>query len=228
MKERIEAIAIRRGHPLPRVVVAPNCYDPIGLGHHSHPIPGRRLGTRLWLSGRMSPDLDIYRECFAPLLEELDLSFVHIGREYNVEEGPGVHARNFVDDCAMPRDRVLELPSTTIPELGKILGSTVNIAAIAIADHPFNRAKTETHAVEVASAGLPMVAATSLSIYDGVPGRVYPNPKDVRTRVEALLVPEKWRYESDKARAWARKTAVRCEHSHLVALQALVKGLVRA
>lgn len=225
MKERVEAIAARRGVAKPRVLVAPNCYDPIGIGKDSHPIGGRRLGTRLWLSGRMLPDLDIYRECFGPLLNELDLTFTHIGREHGIEEGPGQHARNFIDDCGFPAKRVLELPSTTIPQLGAILGQTISIAAIAIADHPFNRAKTETHAVEVASAGLPMVAATSLEIYADVPGRVYPNPKAVSDRVKHLLDLEVWKWESDKARTWARRVSVRSERAHLVALQTLVKEL---
>jgi hypothetical protein len=226
LADRITAIAARRHKPAPRILVAPNCYDPVILGMNSHPTPGYRIGTRLWLSGRMSHDLEIYRDCYTPLLEELDLSFVHIGREADVIEGPGAHARNFVDDCDMPADRVIELPSTTIPELGRILGSTVNIAAIAIADHPFNRAKTETHAIEVASAGLPMVAATTLSIYDGIPGKVDPTPTAVRERVEYLLDRKSWHEESDRARKWARKTSVRCERTHIVALQSLVKELL--
>lgn len=232
MRYRVEQIAVRRGHAIPKVVVAPNCYDPIGLGHDSHPIPGRRLGTRLWLSGRMSGDLDLYRECFAPLLEGLDLSFVHIGREVRgaFVEGPGQHYRSFVDDAGMPADRVLELPSCTIPELGAILGSTINIACIAMADHPFNYAKTETHAVEVASAGLPIVAAVHRAldhIYASVPGRVDPTPEAVRERVVELLKPEKWRYWSEKSRTWAQKTSVRCEATHMRALQEVVHSLVR-
>jgi hypothetical protein len=228
MKARIEEVGKRRGFT-PRVLVAPNCFDPIGLGHASHPIPGRRLGTRMWLSGRMSGDLEIYRECFTPLLEALDLSFVHIGKEdrTHLTDGPGQHYRSFIDDAGMPAHRVLELPSTTIPELGAIMGSTMNIACIAMADHPFNYAKTETHAVEVASAGLPIVAATSLEIYKDVPGRVDPTPEAVRERVEALLDPEKWRYWSDKSRVWARKTSVRCEATYMRALQEVVHSLVK-
>lgn len=228
MKERIEAMAERRGHAKPKVVVAPNCYDPIGLGKDSHPIPGRRLGTRLWLSGRMSGDLDIYRDCFAPLLESLDLSFVHIGREQGIVEGPGAHARNFVDDAGMPAHRVLELPSVDLLQMGSLLGATLNIATIAMADHPFNYAKTETHAVEVASAGLPIVAATNLEIYKDVPGRVDPTPTAVRERVESLLDPEAWRYWSEKSRTWARKVSVRSETHHVRALQGLIRELLDA
>jgi hypothetical protein len=223
---RIREVAERRGLRPPRVVVAPNCYDPYGLGHESHPIPGRRLGTRLWLSGRMSGDIDIYRDSFAPLLESLDLSWVHIGREFGVEEGPGQHARNFVDSCGMPASRVMELPSCTIPELGKIMGASINIACIALADQPFNYAKTETHAVEVASAGLPIVAATSLDIYRDVPGRVDPHREAVKDRVFDLLDPQYWQHESDRARVWARKTSVRSEATHMRALQGLVRELV--
>jgi hypothetical protein len=227
MKARVEDIARRRGVPEQKVLVAPNCYDPFGLGKDSNPIPGRRMGTRLWLSGRMSGDLDIYRECFAPLLEALDLTWVHIGRETNVVEGPGVHARNFVDDCAMPRHRVLELGACPLPEMGKLLGASMSIGAIAMADHAFNVAKTETHAVELASAGLPLVAATSLEIYEKVPGQVYPNPKSVRQRVKRLLEPEAWAWESNRARDWARKTSVRSEATHMRALQSLVTDLLK-
>lgn len=226
MKKRIEEMAVRRGFDVPKVALAPNCYDPIGFGRDSHPIPGRRLGTRLWLSGRMSGDLDIYRECFAPLLGELDLSFVHIGRERGVEEGPGSHARNFIDDAGMPANRVLELPSVDLLAMGAMLGATVNIAAIAMADHPFNYAKTETHAVEVASAGLPIVAATTLDIYLDVPGRVDPTLEAVRERVVSLLDPETWRYWSEKSRTWARKVSVRSEAVHMRALQSLVNELI--
>lgn len=225
MKQRVELMAQRRGHAKPKVLVAPNCYDPIGLGINSHPVPGRKLGTRLWLSGRMSGDLDLYRQCFAPLLTSLDMSFTHIGREKGIVEGPGVHARNFIDDAGMPAHRVFELGSCTIPELGALLGEHVNIAAIAMADQPFNYAKTETHAVEVAAAGLPIVAATSLGIYDKVPGRVFPNPKAVKARVEHLLDPDVWKWESNKSRAWAKKTAVRCEAIHMRALQQMVHEL---
>jgi hypothetical protein len=226
LAERIKTMAARRGVPEPTIFVAPNCYDPFGMGHESHPIPGRRLGTRLWLSGRMSGDLDIYRECFTPLLSELDLQFVHIGRENDVVEGPGSHVRNFVDTAGMPAERVLQLPSVTIPELGKILGASINIASIAMADHPFNYAKTETHAVEVASAGLPIVAATNLKIYDQVPGRCEPTPAAVRERVVSLLDPEHWRYWSERSRVWARKTSVRSEAIHMRALQACVNHVL--
>ncbi len=228
LADRIRLIGKGRGHDDPRVVVAPNCFDPFGLGHESHPIAGRRLGTRLWLSGRMSGDLDIYRDCFAPLLNELDLSFVHIGRESlsGWTEGPGQHFRDFVNDADMPRERVMELPSTTIPEMGRILGASINIGTIAMDDHKFNWAKTQTHAVELCSAGLPVVAATSLDLYSDVPGRVNPNPTDVRARVKYLLDAHNWQGASDKARIWARKTSVRCEATHMRALQSIVTELV--
>lgn len=228
LKERVEQIAARRGVPIPKVAVAPNCYDPYGLGANSRPIPGRRLGTRLWMSGRMSGDLEIYKACITPLLERLDLTFVHIGREYNVEEGPGSHARNFIDDCDMPARRVLELTSVTIPELGQLLGATINIGVIAIADHPFNRAKTETHAVELAAAGLPFVAATTLEIYDQVPGKVAPRALPVRQRIEHLLDAENWLSASERGKVWARKTSVRAEAIHMRALQQMVHELIRA
>lgn len=228
MKERVELIAQRRGKPVPKVLVAPNCFDPVGLGHESHPIPGRRIGTRLWLSGRMSGDLEIYKECYTPLLEELDLTFVHIGKEVagTFTEGPGLHLRSFANDCDMPQDRLLELGSTTIPEMGKLLGATINIATIAMADQPFNYAKTQTHAVEVAAAGLPIVAATTLSIYKDVPGRIDPTPAAVKERVEYLLEPHHWHAESERSRVWARKTSVRCEALYARALQSMVRELI--
>lgn len=228
LKDRVEQIASRRGRTVPRVAVAPNCYDPVGIGMESHPVPGRRLGTRLWLSGRMSGDLDIYRDCFGPLLPALDLQWVHIGREtYIREDGPGVHARDFVTDCKFPAHRVVELPSCSIPEMGRMLGSLINVGCIALADHPFNRAKTETHAVELAAAGLPLVAATALQIYDKVPGRVDPTADAVAERVAHLLYPDTWRAESERARTWAKKVSVRSEATYMRALQAVVTELVK-
>ena len=228
LKKRVEEVAVRRGHPFPKVAVAPNCYDPFGLGQDSHPVPGRRIGTRLWLHGRMAGDLEIYKDCFAPLLDELDLTFVHIGAiaKADLDAGAQYRHRSFIDDVGMPKDRVLELPSCLVPEMGKLLGSTISIAAIAVADHPFNYAKTETHAVEVASAGLPIVAATDLEIYKDVPGQVSPDPALVAERVRELLKPEKWHYWSERSRVWAKKTAVRSEATHLRALQSVVKELL--
>jgi hypothetical protein len=223
IKERLDGFMIAAAGNRERrepVIVAPNCYDPVGLGKGPKPIAGRRLGTRLWLSGRQTDDFPIYRECFGPLLEKLDLQFVHIGKEVPTPEIP--EPRSFVDTMGFPAERVLELPSLTIPELGPMLAMTTSIGAIAMADHPYNRAKTETHAIELASTGLPLVAATSLGIYKNVPGRVDPTPEAVEARVAHLLDPSAWLNESHFARGWAEGVAIRAENAYMEALSEVV------
>jgi hypothetical protein len=208
----------------PPVVVAPNCYDPVGVGGGLLPRPGRRLGNRLWLSGRMSADLELWRTLVAPLLEELDLTFVHVGDSTDpIEYGPqeGKLPPSFVADCGFPPSRTILRPQAALPEMHKSF-SDVSIGVIVQADHPFNVAKTETNAVELASMGLPLVAATNHILYRTVPGRVSPDPTSVRGRIQELLDPVVWEEESQRARAWATEVAVKREGEYLAAFTDLL------
>lgn len=212
------------------VLVAPNCYDPIGIGRESHPVAGRRMGTRLWLSGRMSSDFEIYENCFAPLISELDMEFVHIGYEPNVsgKAGEGAHGITSFAQMGVPEDRLVTLPSMNLLEMGKWLGATMSIGAIAMADVAFNRAKTETHAVELAAAGLPLVAATTLRHYEEVPGVVAPDPEKVRLEVMALTTNRTyWGTRSREAREWALDVSMWAEQLYLGTVESLVKELVK-
>ena len=219
----LKAMIIADGHSAP-VFVAPNCYDPHGL--RCEPLPGRNIGTRLWLSGRMNADLGLYRSLFMPLLEELDLTFVHLGKhEQSGKPGEGTHGIDSFTKLGAPLDRLIELPSCTIPEFPEKLGRFLSIGAIAMAEVPYNMAKTETHAIELASMGIPLAAATTLKIYDEVPGVVEPTPEAVGARVEALLKRDYWFAESDRARTWARAVATTNEELYLAALAEAVAGL---
>lgn len=203
----------------PPILVAPNCFDPHGFANHPGPRPGRRIGTRLWLSGRMQSDLDLYAEHFAPLLEQMDLEWVHIGYE------PG-QSRSFVESCQMPADRVHLIGSKSLMEMGAWLAATCSIGAIALSDHPFNRAKTLTHAVELASAGLPLVIMDRLGLYGGVPGVV--TASHIPSRVDALVHDRRfWAAESLRSIAWAQKHAAWAEAEHLLSLEMLVKEMIR-
>jgi hypothetical protein len=199
------------GHRSP-VLVAPNCYDPYGLD--ATPSPGRTLGTRLWLSGRMDGDLAMYDELFLPLLEGSDLMFLHVGAE------PG----HRFSERGWPEGRVIERPSTVIPQLAKSLEG-LNIGTICMTEHPYNDAKTETHAVELASMGVPLVAASNHPLYRTIPGRVNPDAESVRGRVTGLLDPTFWHRESLRARRWARDISARSETSHMSALLRVVNLL---
>ncbi len=200
------------GHRSP-IVVAPNCYDPFGL--NSSPRPGNVIGTRLWLGGRMEADLELYDRLMLPLLEDLDLQFMHVGAD--VDQG------RFVDR-GWPEDRLIERRSVLIPQLGDALAG-LNIGAICMADHPYNDAKTETHAVELASIGVPLVAASTHRLYRNVPGRVDPAVDDVRERVRQLLEPYTWLKESDRSRRWARSLSLKSESRHLESLLRIVNVL---
>lgn len=209
------------GHnlPAPPVLIAPNCFDPRGFGAHPGPRPGRRIGTRLWLSGRMHADLEIYRTCFAPLLSRLDLEFVHIGYEARDEV-------SFAQDCGMPADRVHLIGSVPLTEMGRWLAATISVGTIALGRHAYNRAKTLTHAVELASAGLPLVIADALDHYHGVPGQVQAEPHAVERRVRRLVNDRGyWARESLRARTWAVEHAVTCEQDYLTSLEMLITSM---
>jgi hypothetical protein len=208
LKKRI----IEMGHKAP-VYLAPNCYDPFGLD--AQPSHGSVIGTRLWLSGRMEGDLELYDSLVQPLLAELDLTFLHVGAE---------DGHRFTDRGWDPA-RLQEVGSVPIPLLPQALGN-LSIGAICMSDHPYNLAKTETHASELASMGVPLVAASSHILYRNIPGRVDPTVDAVRDRVQALLNPFFWRSESAAARLWARRLAAKNEAMHLGALTRAVEVLL--
>lgn len=208
LKKRIHAL----GYPGP-VFVAPNLYDPFGLD--AEPQPGRVIGTRLWLSGRMEGDLEMYDQLVRPLLEELDLTFLHVGAE---------DGHRFTDRGWDP-SRLEEVGSVPVPLLPQAL-ENLSIGMICMSEHPYNLARTETHAVELASMGVPLVAASNHALYKRIPGRVETTPRAVRERVTNLLNPIYWRSESADARAWSRRLAVKNEIAHMGALTRLVDVLL--
>jgi hypothetical protein len=94
-----------------------------------------------------------------------------------------------------------------------------------MSDQPYNRAKTETHAVELTAAGLPIVAASEHPLYKGVPGRVESTPEAVRARVLKLLDRRIWAQESARARTWATELSAKREAEYLAALSSVVEAL---
>jgi len=202
-----------QGHDAP-VYVAPNLYDPWGLD--ANPEPGHVIGTRLWLSGRMEPDLVMYDEMVRPLLDELDLTFLHLGAS---------DGHRFTDRGWDP-SRLIERESVPIPMFPEAL-KELSIGIICMGEHPYNLAKTETHAVELASMGVPLVGASNHELYKNIPGRVESTPRAVRERVKNLLNPIYWRSESENARAWARRLAIKNESQHMSAVTRMVEGLRR-
>ncbi len=217
----------RRGWSAP-VYVAPNCYDPYGTRSQDAgwPHPGRRIGTRLWLSGRMTPDLAAYQELYLPLLADLDLTWVHVGADAEPTHADLGHGMTSFRELGWPADRLVELPSCPIPSFGRVLGHELSIGAIAMSDHPYNKVKTETHAAELAGVGLPLVAASNHPLYRHIPGRVDLDPAAVRARVESLLDPETWHREAARATAWVRGIAARREATYLAALLQARNALV--
>jgi hypothetical protein len=203
-----------------RVFYAPNCYDPTVL--NAEPKPSRRLGTRLWLSGRSDAELTMYDEWVYPLLDRLDLSFTHIGAdEPEVDELPaqsGVKARR---RFGWDTPRLIERPSMVIPELAKEF-ARFSIGTIMMVDNEYNRSKTDTSAVELGLAGLPLVAASTHELYRNIPGVVSPTARDVEKRVRELLNPETWAIESKRVKTWARQRAMACESKYLESLLAAV------
>lgn len=215
----------------PVISVAPNCYDPDGIGGGLLPRPGRTIGTRVWLGARMNEDMELWRDLFGPLLrdETLDLRFVHMGHQtepFTVGPQKGRIPPNFVKNCHFPPARVVVRPSSVITEMWKSF-TDVSVGAIVQADHPYNLAKTETSAFELAAMGLPLVAATNHVLYKKVPGRVELEASAVRERVEELLDPAVWQRESMIARTWARDLAIRREREYLNAFADLVKEIAR-
>lgn len=203
------------GHRSP-VVVAPNCYDPFGL--NATPRPGNIIGTRLWMGGRMEADLVLYDNLILPLLEEFDLRFLHVGA--GTQEGQG----RFVDR-GWPDERLIERRTVVIPLLAEALAG-LSIGTICMAEHPFNDARTETHAVELASGGIPLVAASNYPIYRAVPGQVAPEKDAVHDRVKALLDHSFWLKESDRSRKWARAISQKSEAAHMESLLRVVNLLL--
>jgi hypothetical protein len=202
---------VDRGQKAP-VVYAPNCYDPFGLD--ADPSPGRVIGTRLWLSGRMNDDLVMYDELVRPLLEELDLTFLHLGAE------PG---HSFLER-GWDSSRLIERASVPIPLFPQALAD-LSVGIICMSEHPYNLAKTETHAVELASMGVPLVAVSNHSLYENVPGRIDADYRKIRNRVKNLRHPLYFRNESVTAKAWARRVAARNEIQYLSGLTQLVDVL---
>ena len=230
IRRRVVELGAKHWKHAPPVVVAPNCYDPVGVGGGLLPQPGRRLGNRLWLSGRMGADLELWRTLVAPLLDELDLSFVHVGDSTDpIEYGPqeGQLPPSLVGDCGFLPERTILRPSAALPEMHKSF-TDVSIGVILQADHPYNAAKTETNAVELASMGLPLVAATNHPLYAKVPGRVDIDATAVRERIVALLEPDYWQEESARAREWANEIAVKRESEYLAAFTDLLSQVLHS
>jgi hypothetical protein len=202
------------GHKAP-IYVAPNCYDPFGM--NGSPRPGGAIGTRLWMSGRMEPDLVLYDTLIQPLLEEFNLRFLHVGASNELGR---------FTDRGWDEERLIERVSVPIPLLPQALEG-LSIGAICMADVDFNVAKTETHAVELASMGIPLVAASNHALYRNIPGRVDIDKDAVHERVKRLVEePYYWLKESDRARKWARAISVRAEERHLEALLSCVNHLM--
>jgi hypothetical protein len=208
-------------YPAP-VVYAPNCFDPTTL--NAEPKPSRRLGTRLWLSGRQDGDVEMYDNFVYPLLDKLDLSFTHIGAEPDGEAIPGQKARR---SFGWDTPRLIERPSMTIPEMGAEFARFSIGAIMMTPDNLYNASKTDTHAVELASAGLPLVAASAHDLYKNIPGRVALTADAVERRVRELLDPETWYIESKRAKTWARQRSVTCETAYLAALLQAVNALTK-
>jgi hypothetical protein len=212
------------GYPAP-VVYAPNCFDPTAL--NAEPKPSRRLGTRLWLSGRQDGDVEMYDNFVYPLLDKLDLSFTHIGADMPGEDEeptrPGVKARR---QFGWDTPRLIERPSMVIPEMAKEF-ARFSIGCIMMCDNEYNRSKTDTHAVELGSAGLPLVAASPHDLYRNIPGVVPLTANAVERRVRELLDPETWYIESKRTKTWARQRSVTCETAYLAALLQAVNAITK-
>jgi len=204
---------VEMGHQAP-VLVAPNCYDPFGM--NGSPRPSNVIGTRLWLSGRMEADLEMYDQLILPLLEEFDLRFMHVGADQVLGR---------FTDRDWPLERLIERHSVPIPLLAEALNG-LSIGTICMSDHPFNDARTETHAVELASMGVPIVAASNHKLYRNIPGRVEPTKDAVRERIQRLLdEPYYWLKESERARKWARSISQQSEQRHMASLLQVVNLL---
>jgi hypothetical protein len=166
----------------------------------------------------------MYDEWIYPLLDKLDLSFTHIGAMESVDESeavPGAKARR---SFGWDTPRLIERPSMVLTEMAAEL-ARFSIGTIMMEDSEYNRSKTDTAAVELALAGLPLVAASPHELYRNVPGVVALTAGAVERRVRELLQPETWYVESKRARTWARQRAIACESRYLESLLAAVNDL---
>jgi hypothetical protein len=203
---------------------APNCYDPTSFA--ASPKPSRRLGTRMWLSGRSDGEVKMYDEWIYPLLDKLDLSFTHIGAMESVDESeavPGAKARR---SFGWDTPRLIERPSMVLPEMAGEF-ERFSIGTIMMVDNEYNRSKTDTHAAELGLAGLPLVSASAHELYRNIPGTVTPTADAVERRVRELLNPETWWIESKRTLAWARARAIANESLYLGSLLAAVNHLTK-
>ena len=194
---------------------APNCFDPFGI--NGSPRPSDIIGTRLWMGGRMEADLVLYDTLIQPLLEEFNLRFLHVG----ADEKMGRFTHRGWDE-----ERLIERHSVPMNMMAQALEG-LSIGTICMSDAPYNAAKTETHAVELASIGVPLVAASDHPLYKNIPGRVAPEKDAVHDRVQALITdPHYWLKESDRTRKWARTISKKSEEQHLGALLSMVNKLL--
>jgi hypothetical protein len=215
-------VKVCRQHTDAPIYYAPSCYDYTTMSQ-CQPKPGRMLGDRLWLSGRQNADVEMYDEFIYPLLDELNLGFVHVGAQENTEPTPGMKGRR---SFGWDTPRLFERPTCAIPQFPSEFDK-VSIGIICMADNRYNDAKTETHAAELCAMGLPIVAATNHPLYTKVPGRVDPTAESVRGRIEKLLVPEYWEAESLRSRAWAQSIAKKNEALYMQALLQAVNALTK-
>ncbi|MDA8038319.1 MAG: hypothetical protein M0Z69_04015 [Actinomycetota bacterium] len=208
---------VRGRRPRGPVVVAPNVFDVGALGQFGPPRSGTgRIGTRMWLSGRQSGDIRLYQGLIEPLLDTLDLTFVHVG----AEDG------HRFSDHGFPPERLEEHQSVAEPLLGEAL-HTCSVGVICADDVEYNRAKTLTHVIELASIGLPLVIASDLAIYRHVPGRVEPRLGEVRRRLKTLDNPDTWRLEAAEVQRFARAVVRRDTTAYVLAIQRLSANLLR-
>lgn len=199
------------------VVHLPNCYDTFGIAKYGQiPGPGRRIGTRLWLHGRSSRDLQLYDELIWPSILDLDLTFVHLGADPDLP--------TFVDR-GWPADRVEGHPSLPAPLMGEVLG-TLSVGVICLGQADFNAAKTLTHPVELASLGLPLVVVDEMGFYRGVPGVVEANLDAVEDRLARLTSdPAYWQAESRKSKRWAVEVGESAQGDYLWGIRQLIRRL---
>lgn len=216
----VVARAVRRQGFQGPVVVAPNCHDswsPEKMGLRAKgPDLSRpaRWGTRLWLSGRMQPDLELYDSLVLPAVIEQGATWVHLGAT------PGYS----FPERGWPSDQVEQHESTYVQAMANVLG-TLDVGVICLGVHPYNKAKTLTHPMDLAACGLPLVAASDDPLYKSVPGRVPATREAVAERLRNLRHPGTWQYESQVALHWCRDLAVRSETLYLAALSSLVEQL---
>lgn len=204
-------------HPAP-VFVAPNCFDVLSLSEASSCVPGRVLADRLWLSGRMDADLEMYDEVLPKLLDDLDCVFMHVGAE------PGHRFPDRLGWQDVPDWRIIERPTLPIPMFpAAFVGASVGV--FFVSEHGFNEAKTLTHAVELA-AMMPIVVASDLTIYQGkVPGLCRPEYPYVRDAVERLISPSAWHEERERCLRWATSHAKWAEDRYLRGIYNAIKAV---